>query len=446
MLGTSVFTQEIVKQHAYAVNETSPANTGSRMTPIAQDYYEYQYGNKNGSEQPLIPMISAIEAGFMFPADYSDSDSINDLVNCTTGDCDFGLYSSLAVCSKCADISDMIVAPCDQDNCQVGQRIRLSDDSLSLDAVNGYVNITSDTTYPNASILDGIGPLIAHYKVLGWVELPAQAVECAVYWCVNTYEGNMTDDDFDEDLNSSWTDTSASTNLLNNSSHDITLSPPSCYLNNQTQHNCSYTIDATSHHALQNYLIGDSNSAGFLTGDADLVAANESFIIASTLAANTLISPCNSAETSDCITSYMSALFQWTITNMTGDMTNYVRKADAPYSYGTLWDTEQHYHVRWGWIIYPIAVVLAALLFVVGTVVKSRHTDPWKTSVVALMFHGFHDLDHATYEQLGNAEEMERATRDWNVSLVKGSNGRTGFVRHDGEAVGEMGCEVKREG
>jgi hypothetical protein len=104
------------------------------------------------------------------------------------------------------------------------------------------------------------------------------------------------------------------------------------------------------------------------------------------------------------------------------------------------------FHVRWGWLAYPLAVVVIAIVFVIVTIIKSRHDEPWKASVVALMFHGFHDGPGGVYERVKNLDdpaEMVRDTRKWSVSLAN-VNGTKRFV-WEGEAPEEKLSEG-REG
>ncbi|KAK5122238.1 hypothetical protein LTR85_004148 [Meristemomyces frigidus] len=453
LLGTSVFTQEIIVQKTgtYDVDPT----VDSCSVPISNTYYnDWQYGDKDGDEQPCtdcllildfidIQMISAIDSGFMQPASTSNADNVVQLVDCDTGNCTFAQYTSLAVCSKCADISHTVVIPCDKDDCPPSQRIHLPDDSLSLDTINGFVNITSDTLYPNTSVLPEVGPLIAHYRALGSVGFPETspyATECAIYWCVQTYSSNVVASSFNEIVSTSWTNLSTSARTSYGDGKDITLSPSHCYVNgtlNRVKNNtvdCTFGADAISQRALQNYLVGDANLTGFLTGGVETVNATaetaSSRWLSSSLAANTLIAPCTGYEAGNCTSDFYGLLAQ-TITNMTYYMTNNLRKtADTGpgFSFGTMTDSETHFHARWGWLAYPIAIVLIALIFVIVTIIKSKDHDPWKSSVVALMFHGFHDADRGTYTKLDDPAEMVRATRNWSVSLLD-MNGTRTFVR-----------------
>lgn len=57
---------------------------------------------------------------------------------------------------------------------------------------------------------------------------------------------------------------------------------------------------------------------------------------------------------------------------------------------------------------------------------KSRHTNPWKTSVTALLFHGLTDADKGAHLYLDDPEEMKHATEDWIVRL-QDENGTRSF-------------------
>jgi len=128
-----------------------------------------------------------VYSGFGYPASVNDADTVVSLVKCPSGNCDFQTYSSLAVCYKCSDISDSVVTPCNvngDDECDADSEVllALSDGSLTLDSVLGYVNTTSDTKYPDSSVMTGVGPLVAHWKAIGssdWPN-PPYAKECAM--------------------------------------------------------------------------------------------------------------------------------------------------------------------------------------------------------------------------------------------------------------------------
>jgi hypothetical protein len=81
--------------------------------------------------------------------------------------------------------------------------------------------------------------------------------------------------------------------------------------------------------------------------------------------------------------------------NISISITNLMRNVDnttAPVV-GQLWNTEAIVHVRWIWFIYPIAVIILTLLFLVATIVQSStpHIKVWKSSILAVLFHGLDD-------------------------------------------------------
>lgn len=265
---------------------------------------------------------------------------------------------------------------------------------------------------------------------------------------MQTYNSSVVATDFTEQVTATWTNLSSDAVTKYGDGKNITLTPNQCFVNGTRSSaskniDCTYGADASSHRALQNYLVGDSNATGFLTGDvATTNASNGTQWLISTLAANAIIAPCSGYE--DSCTADFYGMFEWAITNMTSYMTNNLRKTvdtGPGFSYGTMTDSETHFHVRWGWLAYPIAMVLISLVFVVVTIVKSRDSDPWKSSVVALMFHGFHDADRGVYHKLDDPREMVKATRSWSVSLAN-LNGTKTFVRH-GEVEEERFGEVR---
>jgi hypothetical protein len=173
MLGVNVFTQQVISQ------KDDIYHSDDCHVPISNTWYnQWQYGDKPGDAMPYVQMISAIETGFLVPASDTRVDSLSDYTICDAGNCTFATYASLAVCSRCVDISDQIQG---QDN--QTDIVSLPDGSLSLDPSLGWVNITSDTRYPNSSAFNDIGPLIAHYTGLGSGNVPsapAHATECAM--------------------------------------------------------------------------------------------------------------------------------------------------------------------------------------------------------------------------------------------------------------------------
>lgn len=280
LLGVGVFTQNVITVRG---QEREVVGLGQVQSPISK-LYEGQWqlgasGYKPGDQMPKMWMISAINEGFFYPASIQNSDTVVDLVTCPSGNCTFGLYSTLSLCYKCANVTDDVLcgnAYLDPKSCPTGARTRLPDDSVSLDPQTGVVNITSDDSYPKYSNMTGIGPLVARYLGLGYWDKPAYVTECALYWCVNTYNATVQNNVFNEVLVSSWTNLSAPQTFYGQTSH-IGLYPGECYVDGKASSDCVFGVDPTSHRALQNYLLYGSNSTnttGFLRGSVVIPLGN----------------------------------------------------------------------------------------------------------------------------------------------------------------------------
>jgi hypothetical protein len=86
---------------------------------------------------------------------------------------------------------------------------------------------------------------------------------------------------------------------------------------------------------------------------------------------------------------------------------------------------ESYVHVRWKWIILPALLELASLALLVVTIVYSRREDVplWKTSALALIYHGVDELrgrETLTTERLSSMEVTAKMT---DVQLVKNEDG-----------------------
>ena len=425
LLAVGLFTQDVIEERQEPTIVSSLDAVCS--VALSNTYYDQwqpeSTGATAGDQLPLLSMIASIDDGFTAPASDSDLDPQLKLTTCPTGNCTFDAYSTLAVCSKCVDVSESI--ECTDGSCAKGSRIQLPDGGLSLDPDTGFLNMTSDTSYSNISALSDTGPLIARHRGIGSVDskTPPYAVECAVYWCVNTYTSAVTNGIFNETVTRSLTDASTTSQTTYGQTNNITIDQ--CQTSQSTMSDdsssCLYEVDSLSQRALQNYLVRGSeinNKPGFLAGQVTTTNNSQSSgKTISSLAANAIISPCTIR--SECTSSFYK-LFEASVTSMAAHMTSNIRRTvdtGPGFASGTMMQSEAHFHVRWPWLVYPIVVVIITVIFVVVTVVRSRHTQPWKSSVTALIFHGLSDADRDAWRQLGNHKEMKDATETWNVVL-----------------------------
>jgi len=71
-------------------------------------------------------------------------------------------------------------------------------------------------------------------------------------------------------------------------------------------------------------------------------------------------------------------------------LTDYIRNISSTPQYGTVWEEETYVHIRWLWLILPITLAPMSLFFLLSAIWISSHRNVkvWKSSILAIIFHG----------------------------------------------------------
>ena len=96
------------------------------------------------------------------------------------------------------------------------------------------------------------------------------------------------------------------------------------------------------------------------------------------------------------------------------------------WQYGKGFDQQAAFEVEWGWLAFPIVVVVVSLVFLVTTIILNRQDEVWKSSVLAMMYHSFGDDDRKSLGDLDTLAAMEKLTRDQKVQLERQTNATSG--------------------
>ena len=114
----------------------------------------------------------------------------------------------------------------------------------------------------------------------------------------------------------------------------------------------------------------------------------------------------------------------------TGMTNRVVRNPSATFVRGAAWHSVAFVEVRWPWFIYPVSLVLLSVLFWIATTVFSTDKEQtvWKSSSLALLFHGLSGWDIAEC-QADSTKEMDEAAKKMEVQLTRDENGTLAFVR-----------------
>ncbi|KAI1496874.1 hypothetical protein F5X99DRAFT_424102 [Biscogniauxia marginata] len=93
-----------------------------------------------------------------------------------------------------------------------------------------------------------------------------------------------------------------------------------------------------------------------------------------------------------------------------------------------------YWHVRWGWITLPVMEVLLAALLLAITIMWTSNQPLFKSSALALLYHGFdrHDEAESLLEEQDSMDELEDMVKGIGVEFKKAENGVLKFVRIGG--------------
>lgn len=120
-----------------------------------------------------------------------------------------------------------------------------------------------------------------------------------------------------------------------------------------------------------------------------------------------------------------SSNISMTMDNIATAMTNYIRDSSNVTVTGQAGQTESYVHVNWPWITLPAFLVLAGTIFLFLAMFETKRLGAgvWKTSELALLFHGLEESCQ-DLNALDRSSEMEHVASGIRVKMVKPSGGK----------------------
>jgi hypothetical protein len=338
---------------------------------------------------------------------------------CATGNCTWLPVSSLAFCTKCEDLTSTSPVACNvtrtvapYDYGYTGGPCRFNipgspglpdfhyqaqSNTAGTHSLKMAV-LSTATIGQNGRSFEGIpGPYGGFARVLFSTNSPnvINVTTCVMFPCIKTYNVSVSDGSLVTREHSSW---HSENGIDYNDLGPFMFIPPAHKVSNTTtERNFSVAFQAA-------YGIASLLEAAF----------NGS---------STVDSIDGEAFTSD----YMQALYPTgdlgqLMGNVADSLTNYIRHGSSIPYYGTAWDTENYVHVRWVWLILPMALAPVALLFLLSAIwLSSRwNTKVWKSSSLATIFHGFErPIDTIN---LNWQSEMDELSKQFRVRLRQASD------------------------
>ena len=113
-----------------------------------------------------------------------------------------------------------------------------------------------------------------------------------------------------------------------------------------------------------------------------------------------------------------------TMDNIATALTNYFRDSSNVTVTGKAGKSESYVHINWAWITFPALLVVAGIIFLLLAMfeTKRRGARVWKTSELALLFHGLEKSDQ-DLDAPNRSSEMEHVASGIRVKMAKTLNG-----------------------
>ncbi|CAG7921681.1 unnamed protein product [Penicillium olsonii] len=400
-------------QQVMGIKERSIHAPGKSSVQICDSniYTDYSEGAGPGMNKVPLSTLGAIYSGIF---QEQTPNSKNALMDCPTGNCTFTPYQSLGFCSRCSNITSFLTK-----KKQAGMVSYMSAYNYTLP--NGfYFHTASNMNYlmnatTNKPLLDLDTKDLA--VILNFTAISTDdygmtpqisATECALYYCVDTYETEVSGGKFTETITSNVATSnysSGSTSLQN-----FAVKPETCYfngtrLNNTSSPNCTYTVNWLS-------LLSMSNSLSpLLKGSGSRFISNR---------------PSWSSDTAEALYgiygnySEINSVFSSLASSLSIHARSKVCKGTKN---GTAWTTQSYVEVRWLWMILPCALVALSLAFLVIVVIHTRKQYIWKSSPLALLFSDLRVDGNGNFKKDPTLKGMEDTSRKMDVWLESSAEG-----------------------
>lgn len=320
----------------------------------------YQALSEHSPDLPAVVDLSMKSAVYRGIFDIEDPQ--NEIPHtCSTGNCTWPTFASLAVCSKCVDLSSQVESECNEAECH-GAHLPAG---LALTGSIGQLKCNSTNISTN---LNEINASVVRFSCL--VDKQSNrsarvtATECAMWYCVQSYNSSVSDGKPTQKLLSSWRNDSAQPWQ----SSGLFYRPPSSLINPAVDPP-TFKVERLAAEAMNSFMTEKLKGSGNITNSGSTFSSD---IMQAIYTTNNLTSM---------------------IERLAVSMTNNIRKQNSSESdplLGTTWKDETYIQVRWWWFSFSITLVGLSLIFLIGAIFETsqRQLLVWKSNNLAILFHG----------------------------------------------------------
>lgn len=90
----------------------------------------------------------------------------------------------------------------------------------------------------------------------------------------------------------------------------------------------------------------------------------------------------------------------------------------------TIWPPELVYAIQWRYLSFPFLLIVSSAAFFLSTVILTWGEETWKTSQLAILFHGLSERDARTVGSLDPVPDMKAIGEQMCIRLVETEEGK----------------------
>ncbi|ROW15538.1 hypothetical protein VPNG_02334 [Cytospora leucostoma] len=377
---------------------------------------------------PILPIKAAVYNG-LFMENNRPWDNLP--VNCQTGNCTWEPFDTLAVCNKCADMTPYIVTSCDNAS---------TTDDCGWETLDGKAVLGADEVFSMTSQFesqDGGDPLSTIMKLtfMGTESSTSAAGnvqpwarQCTLSACVQTISSQIVNGNLVENV----THEATNDTVITPSSKGIDLEPviittvPSTNASsNSTSPPTSYILSAEAMLSIQSWF-----SQLFASGSASRSSSAFNKTIGVNLTVG--ISSGSTFFDTDIVQAFYWNYYEYPsgldmlMSDLGISLTVAFRSlfGQEPVA-GVALTAESFVHVRWGFVTPLILAVMLTVGFLSAAMYRSWRCGAqlWKSSMLAVLFHGLEEDVRGKFEDLGDFRMQRKTAQGVRVRLDEGVNG-----------------------
>lgn len=389
-------------------------STGAASVDIATSYYDAVLSDAAADGIEQWWQLGPSTKGAFYSGIFNTTSSTAIVPTCTTGNCTWHEYSSLAVCSACADISSSLASEYNPEGYDGPSYIWTLPNGMEADSADVQM-ITGSSGSVKYGHLQHFA--LADVSSIYWASPMGygkpSAEECILYFCVKTYQATVSRGTFREHLVRSLPNASTPAPLPTQSTHmlpEMQRTDVSLLVGESGEYN---NIDLTPPGVAGNYSV--SNVTLVLTRGW-VQATLTGFVSSSEGVANVsdVSQVLYNAQKANRLPAFMD--------NIANSLTAQIRGVTGEKANGTTQSGVTVVHIRWSWLTFPVVVLALALVFVATTMVLSarEHMPTWKSNTLPGVVYSMDENTCAAIAARGpRLRDMEKESRRHLVAMSR---------------------------